>query len=82
MRYAGTCSSPDNHSQRRHATDHTYLTKVDLHNACVPYEERAKGVPPAEVMRCTNIVKRDGGVIAGCGFERRIRRFAFETEAW
>ncbi|GAA6052067.1 hypothetical protein NBRC10513_002652 [Rhodotorula toruloides] len=62
--------------------DHTHLTKVDLHDACVPYEERAKGVPPADIMRCTDIVKRDGGIIAGCGFERRIRRFAFETEAW
>ncbi|POY71024.1 hypothetical protein BMF94_5949 [Rhodotorula taiwanensis] len=61
---------------------HHNLQKVALHDACLPYEERAKGVPPDEVLRCTDIVKRNGEKISGCGSEWRTRRFAFETEAW
>ncbi|GAA5880174.1 hypothetical protein JCM3774_006074 [Rhodotorula dairenensis] len=61
---------------------HHNLQKIPLHDACLPYEERAKGVPQDQVLRCTDTVKRNGERISGCGYEWRMRRFAFETEAW
>ncbi|GAA5988260.1 hypothetical protein JCM10908_002134 [Rhodotorula pacifica] len=61
---------------------HHNLQKIALHEACLPYEERAKGVPQDDVLRCTDTVKRNGERISGCGYEWRVRRFAFETEAW
>lgn len=61
---------------------HHNLREVPLAEACVPYEERRKDIPPDTILRCTDSVKRNGETISGCGFEWRYRRFAFETEAW
>ncbi|GAA5844694.1 hypothetical protein JCM9279_002884 [Rhodotorula babjevae] len=60
---------------------HNIIKKLDLHDACLPYEERAKPVPQADVHRCVTGTNKKGEPV-GCGFEWRQRRFAFETEAW
>ncbi|GAA5824525.1 hypothetical protein JCM11251_000458 [Rhodosporidiobolus azoricus] len=74
---------PDKKSEEKcQACGHQNLQKIDIHDAQLPYEERARGVPQAEIWRCTDTVKRDGELIRGCGFQWRARRFAFETEAW
>lgn len=70
------------HELRCMRCGHHNLQKIPLHEACLPYEERAKGVPQDDVLRCTDIVRCNGERISGCGFEWRVRRFAFETEAW
>jgi len=62
-------------------SDHNIIAKLDLHDACLPYEERAKPVPQADVYRCVTGTNKKGEPV-GCGFEWRHRRFAFETEAW
>ncbi|GAA6051095.1 hypothetical protein JCM3770_004710 [Rhodotorula araucariae] len=59
---------------------HHMLKKLDLHDACLAYEER-RGVPQADIYRCTVTTNKKGEKV-GCGFEWRARRFAFETEAW
>ncbi|GAA5936423.1 hypothetical protein JCM10213_000315 [Rhodosporidiobolus nylandii] len=61
---------------------HHHLQKIDIHDSRLPYEERAKGVPQSDIWRCTDLVKRNGEVVGGCGFEWRMRRFSFETETW
>ncbi|GAA6034605.1 hypothetical protein JCM8097_005419 [Rhodosporidiobolus ruineniae] len=61
---------------------HNFLQKIPIHDSRLPYEERAKGVPQADIYRCTDLVKRNGEMVGGCGFEWRGRRFCFETEAW
>ncbi|GAA5907901.1 hypothetical protein JCM6882_001521 [Rhodosporidiobolus microsporus] len=74
---------PDKKSEEKcQCCGHQNLQKIDIHDAQLQYEERAKGVPQAEIWRCTDTVKRDGELVRGCGFQWRARRFAFETEAW
>ncbi|GAA5979052.1 hypothetical protein JCM11641_004956 [Rhodosporidiobolus odoratus] len=61
---------------------HQNLLKMDIYDSRLPYEERPAGAPQADIWRCTDIKKRNGDIVGGCGFEWRSRRFCFETEAW
>ncbi|SCV70016.1 BQ2448_1410 [Microbotryum intermedium] len=76
---------PDSHPQPHTAplpiTGETTFTTIPLTESHLPYEEAPKGVSPYEVRKCVD-GKRNAKIIKGCHLEVRVRKFAFETEAW
>ncbi|GAA5935910.1 uncharacterized protein JCM15063_001846 [Sporobolomyces koalae] len=63
----------------------TRIVKIPIEEARMPYEERPKGVPAAQIMKCVDPKWKDpkkAEHIGGCLLEYRQRRFVFETDAW
>ncbi|GAA5880488.1 hypothetical protein JCM16303_005400 [Sporobolomyces ruberrimus] len=71
------------------------IIKIPIEEARMPYEERPKGIPPADIMKCVGAYpkkrltaggggagKKEEENPGGCLLEFRKRRFVFETDAW